>query len=41
MTRDQALLYRDQNHLNIAGSRFLVDRMLTDFPQFKAALTRL
>lgn len=30
------LLYRDGNHLNESGSRFLVDRMLADNPSFRA-----
>lgn len=38
MNRGEALLYRDDNHLNDSGSRFLVDRMLADYPQFRAAL---
>jgi peptidoglycan/LPS O-acetylase OafA/YrhL len=40
MNKGAALLYRDSNHLNNVGSRFLANRMLTDFPQFRAALTR-
>jgi peptidoglycan/LPS O-acetylase OafA/YrhL len=40
MNKGEALLYRDSNHLNNIGSRFLAKRMLTDFPQFRAALTR-
>jgi len=40
MNEGNALLYRDTNHLNNNGSRFLANRMLTDFPQFRAAITR-
>jgi peptidoglycan/LPS O-acetylase OafA/YrhL len=40
MTKGETLLYRDSNHLNNVGSRFLANRMLTDFPQFEAALTQ-
>lgn len=32
------LLYRDGNHLNGSGSRFLVDRMLADSSSFRAAV---
>jgi peptidoglycan/LPS O-acetylase OafA/YrhL len=39
MNRGEALLYRDQYHLNDAGSRFLVNRLLTDSPQLRTALT--
>jgi hypothetical protein len=38
MTKGNALLYRDSNHLNNDGSRFLASRMLSDFPQFRATL---
>ena len=40
MNKGDTLLYRNDNHLNNIGSRFLANRMLTDFPQFRAALTR-
>jgi hypothetical protein len=40
MNKGEALLYRDGDHLNNTGSRFLANRMLTDFPQFRAALTQ-
>jgi peptidoglycan/LPS O-acetylase OafA/YrhL len=40
MNKGAALLYRDANHLNNVGSRFLANRMLTDFPQFRAAVTQ-
>ena len=40
MNKGEALLYRDSNHLNDDGSRFVANRMLTDFPQFRAALTQ-
>jgi hypothetical protein len=36
MTHDGRLLYRDWNHLNVAGSRFVADRMLLD-PRFARA----
>ena len=39
MNNGEALLYRDSWHLNNVGSRFIANRMLTDFPQFRAALT--
>jgi hypothetical protein len=37
MTDGDDLLYRDANHLNDVGSRFLVDRMLANDSQFRAA----
>jgi peptidoglycan/LPS O-acetylase OafA/YrhL len=40
MNKGDALMYLDTNHLNNLGSRFLANRMLTDFPQFRAATTR-
>jgi peptidoglycan/LPS O-acetylase OafA/YrhL len=40
MNKGNTLLYRDNNHLNNLGSRFLADRMLADFPQLRAALTQ-
>ncbi len=40
MNKGETLLYRDDHHLNNNGSRFLAHRMLTDFPEFKAAVTR-
>jgi hypothetical protein len=40
MNKGSTLLYRDSSHVNNIGSRFLVDRMLTDFPQFRDAITR-
>jgi peptidoglycan/LPS O-acetylase OafA/YrhL len=40
MNKGADLLYRDKNHLNNIGSRVLANRMLTDFPQFRAALTQ-
>ncbi len=40
MNKGETLLYRDNGHLNNVGSRFLVSRMLTDFPQFRTALTQ-
>lgn len=38
MNEGEVLLYRDNNHLNDSGSRSLVNQMLTDYPQFRAAL---
>jgi hypothetical protein len=38
MNRGEALLYRDSDHLNNVGSRFLANRMITDFPRFRAAV---
>jgi hypothetical protein len=38
MTRSGHLLYRDRNHLNLLGSRFLAKRMLADSPAFAAAV---
>ena len=40
MNKGNTLLYRDPGHLNNLGSRFLVNRMLADFPQFRFALIR-
>lgn len=40
MARDGRLLYRDTNHLDINGSRFLAGRILEDYPGFVAAVTR-
>jgi peptidoglycan/LPS O-acetylase OafA/YrhL len=40
MNNGEALLYRDDNHLNNNGSRFLANRMLTDYPQLRGALTQ-
>ena len=39
MARNGLLLYRDSNHLNINGSRFLARRILDDYPAFVAAVT--
>ncbi|KAA0117221.1 acyltransferase family protein [Mycolicibacterium sp. P9-22] len=39
MNVGEVLLYRDGNHLNDVGSKFLVNQMLAANPQFKAALT--
>lgn len=38
MTKGTELMYRDQYHLNEAGSRYLINRMLAEFPAFKGAL---
>jgi len=40
MNKGETLLYRNNGHLNNVGSRFLVSRMLADFPQFRTALTQ-
>jgi peptidoglycan/LPS O-acetylase OafA/YrhL len=41
MSRSGRLLYRDRDHLNMNGSRFLVERILRDYPAFAAATVRL
>jgi hypothetical protein len=38
MARNGQLLYRDYNHLNINGSRFLARRVIDDYPSFDAAV---
>ena len=38
MNKGEVLLYRDANHVNDTGSRYLAHQMLTDYPQFRAAL---
>ena len=40
MNKGDVLLYRDSNHLNMIGSRFLANRMLADFPHFRSAITQ-
>jgi peptidoglycan/LPS O-acetylase OafA/YrhL len=40
MTRGRHLLYRDNSHLNMNGSRFLATQILKDYPTFRAAVTR-
>lgn len=40
MNEGDVLYFRDSNHLNETGSRFLAGRMLADNPQFRAAVTR-
>jgi hypothetical protein len=40
MARNGQLLYRDYNHLNINGSRFLARQILDDYPTFVAAVTQ-
>jgi hypothetical protein len=40
MNNGETLLYRDTSHLNNNGSRFLAHRMIIDFPQFRAAVTK-
>jgi peptidoglycan/LPS O-acetylase OafA/YrhL len=40
MLKGEILVYRDSNHLNNVGSEYLANRMLADFPQFRAALTQ-
>ena len=41
MTRDGRLLFRDRSHLNLNGSRFLAARLLEDYPELDAAVTRV
>ncbi len=38
MARNGRLLFRDYDHLNINGSRFLAKEMLDDYPAFAAAV---
>lgn len=38
MIRDGRLMYRDPNHLNMNGSRFVATRILQDNPEFSAAV---
>jgi peptidoglycan/LPS O-acetylase OafA/YrhL len=38
MTRAGHLLYRDRNHLNLLGSRFVAERLLEDNPAFAASV---
>jgi peptidoglycan/LPS O-acetylase OafA/YrhL len=40
MNKGDALLYRDLDHLNNVGSRFLANWMITDFPQFRSVVTQ-
>ena len=40
MNKGDALLFRDMSHLNNIGSRFLADRLMTDYPQFRDAVAR-
>src|SRR6185437_16044399 len=40
MDRTGQLLYRDSDHLNINGSRFLAKQILDDYPAFAAAVAR-
>jgi peptidoglycan/LPS O-acetylase OafA/YrhL len=40
MARNGQLLYRDSDHLNINGSRFLAKQILDDYPKFVAAVTQ-
>lgn len=37
MSRDGQLLFRDRNHLNVNGSRYVADRILFDFPELSDA----
>ena len=39
MNKGDVLLYRDSNHVNLIGTRFLANRMLADFAQFRSAIT--
>lgn len=38
MTRNGQILYRDTNHLNFNGSRFLIDALLRDYDAIRATL---
>jgi hypothetical protein len=40
MNKGEALLYSDSSHLNNNGSRFLANRILTDYPQLRAAVAQ-
>ncbi|MGO9112731.1 MAG: acyltransferase family protein [Thermoguttaceae bacterium] len=40
MTKGKTLLFRDSNHLNNVGSSFLINQLITDSPQFRAALAQ-
>ena len=40
MNKGDVLLYRDSNHVNLIGTRYLANRMLADFPQFSSAITQ-
>ena len=40
MNKGDILLYRDSNHVNNVGSRFLVNHMLADYAAFRTAMTR-
>lgn len=40
MNLGDSLLFRDSNHLNETGSRFLAGRILADYPQFRSAVMR-
>ena len=40
MNKGDVLLYRDSNHVNLIGTRFLANRMLADFAQFRSAITQ-
>ena len=40
MTKDGQLMYRDSNHLNNIGSRYLASRLMEDNPSLKEALNR-
>ncbi|WP_244975638.1 acyltransferase family protein [Mycobacterium kubicae] len=39
MTKGDILYYRDLNHVNDIGSRFLAHRMLANYPEFRAQFT--
>jgi peptidoglycan/LPS O-acetylase OafA/YrhL len=40
MNQGNTVLFRDSNHLNNIGSRFVADRLIADYPQFRDAVTR-
>lgn len=39
MTPSGKLLYRDDNHANIWGSRFIMNRLINDYPEFKRVVS--
>ncbi len=39
MTHDGVLLFRDTDHFNVDGSRWVIERLLADDAQFRAVLT--
>jgi peptidoglycan/LPS O-acetylase OafA/YrhL len=39
MTNDSALLYVDDDHLNHQGSKFVIERLLAEYPDFRNAVS--